>query len=232
MPRKKLDYQIETIKEELAEMTKLADEQLKNAMISLDTMDGALAKEVLQKDKPVNELYIEVKERCIQTIALQQPVARDLRFISLSMDVASNIERIGDYALDIAKNVDYVLMEPPEVSGKFKDYVEDLLANKGKENLIQHMGSIAVEMVKLATDIYINDDEKQIKELMKLEDEVDNMFGEVFKRLNASPRKDVKEITFALNLILIARHLERIADHALNIANRSIYARRFREEFV
>jgi phosphate transport system protein len=213
-------------------MTKLADEQLKNAMISLDTMDGALAKEVLQKDKPVNELYIEVKERCIQTIALQQPVARDLRFISLSMDVASNIERIGDYALDIAKNVDYVLMEPPEVSGKFKDYVEDLLANKGKENLIQHMGSIAVEMVKLATDIYINDDEKQIKELMKLEDEVDNMFGEVFKRLNASPRKDVKEITFALNLILIARHLERIADHALNIANRSIYARRFREEFV
>jgi phosphate transport system protein len=232
MPRKKLDYQIETIKEELAEMTKLADEQLKNAMISLDKMDGALAKEVLQKDKPVNELYIEVKERCIQTIALQQPVARDLRFISLSMDVASNIERIGDYALDIAKNVDYVLMEPPEVSGKFKDYVEDLLANKGKENLIQHMGSIAVEMVKLATDIYIHDDEKQIKELMKLEDEVDNMFGEVFKRLNASPRKDVKEITFALNLILIARHLERIADHALNIANRSIYAKRFREEFV
>jgi phosphate transport system protein len=232
MPRKKLDYQIETIKEELAEMTKLADEQLKNAMISLDKMDGALAKEVLQKDKPVNELYIEVKERCIQTIALQQPVARDLRFISLSMDVASNIERIGDYALDIAKNVDYVLMEPPEVSGKFKDYVEDLLANKGKENLIQHMGSIAVEMVKLATEIYIHDDEKQIKDLMKLEDEVDNMFGEVFKRLNASPRKDVKEITFALNLILIARHLERIADHALNIANRSIYAKRFREEFV
>jgi phosphate transport system protein len=232
MPRKKLDYQIETIKEELAEMTKLADEQLKNAMISLDTMDGALAREVLQKDKPVNELYIEVKERCIQTIALQQPVARDLRFISLSMDVAANIERIGDYALDIAKNVDYVLMEPPEVSGKFRGYVEDLLKNKGGQNLIQNMGANAIEMVKIATEIYIHDDEKQIKDLMKLEDEVDSMFGEVFKRLNAAPRKDVKEITFALNLILIARHLERIADHALNIANRSSYARRYKGDFI
>lgn len=231
MPRKKLDYQIETIKEELSEMTELSEEQLRNALLALEKMDGKLALEVMEKDKQVNELYIEIKERCIQTIALQQPVAKDLRFISMSMDVASNVERIGDYAVDIAKNVDYVLKEPKEISDRFQEDLK-LLVDKEGRNLVQHMGKIVLKMVKMATEIFIHDDEKQIKDLMKLEDEVDAAFGEVFRILNDASRTSAKDINFALNLILIARHMERIADHALNIANRTVFARGIREEHI
>ena len=85
MPRKNLDAQIQIIKNELMDMTKLVDEQLKNAMKSLDDMDLDLARKVMDRDKEANELYVEIKERCIQTIALQQPVAGDLRFISISI---------------------------------------------------------------------------------------------------------------------------------------------------
>jgi len=233
MPRKKLDFQMNTIKDDILKMTDLVDEQLRDSMKALSNLDSKLACEVIEKDKATNELYAEIKERCIQTIALQQPVARDLRFISISMDVATNLERIGDYAVDIAKNVGYILTESPHISEEFHDNVLQLIDGDGsRKNLMIEMGEIASSMVKIAGPAFINKDSKRIEEVHKLEDEVDALFAKIFRRLEDISRKDSEGVSFALNIILTARYLERIADHSVNIANRTFYAMKGREEFI
>ena len=181
----------------------------------------------------MNELYAEIKERCIQTIALQQPVARDLRFISISMDVATNLERIGDYAVDIAKNVGYILYESPKISEEYSKRVLKLIdVNNGNKNPILDMGEMAADMVSKAGPAFIYKDTKKIEEIHKLEDQVDCLFAKVFRTLENIPRKDSEGVSFALNIILTARYLERIADHSVNIANRTFYAMKGREEFI
>jgi len=231
--RKKLDFQIDTIKEDILKMNALAVEQVKQAMIALSNLDSNLAKEVIEKDKVTNEFYTEIKERCIQTIALQQPVAKDLRFISISMDVASNLERIGDYAVDIAKNVGYILTESPQISEEFDRKVLKLIdGGDGNKNLILEMGEIVASMAEKAGPAFINRDTKAIDEIHKLEEEADRLFGKVFRKLEDISRKDAEGVSFALNIILTARYLERIGDHSINITKRTFYAMKGREEFV
>lgn len=202
-------------------------------MIALSNLDSNLAKEVIEKDKVTNEFYTEIKERCIQTIALQQPVAKDLRFISISMDVASNLERIGDYAVDIAKNVGYILTESPQISEEFDRKVLKLIdGGDGNKNLILEMGEIVASMAEKAGPAFINRDTKAIDEIHKLEEEADRLFGKVFRKLEDISRKDAEGVSFALNIILTARYLERIGDHSINITKRTFYAMKGREEFV
>ncbi len=233
MPRQKLDFQMDTIKEDILRMTLLAEEQLRNAMTALSELDSKKAHDIIEKDKHVNELYAEIKERCIQTIALQQPVAKDLRFISISMDVATNLERIGDYAVDIAKNVNYILDESPNISQEFNRHVLKLVdMNEGNKNPIMEMGEIAADMVNKAGPAFIHKDVGRIEEIHKMEDNVDKLFAKVFRKLEEISRKDAEGMSFALNIILTARYLERIADHSVNIAHRTYYAMKAQEEFI
>lgn len=233
MPRQKLDFQIETIKGDILKMNKVVESQVRDAMKALSHLDHDLALQVIERDNETNALYGEIKERCVQTIALQQPVAKDLRFISIAMDVASNLERIGDYGVDIAKNVDYILKESPHLSDEFNRDVLKLIDNGcTNKNLIIEMGEVAAEMVKNAGPAFINEDGKKIEEIMKLEDRVDELFSRVFHKLEDISRKDTEGVSFALNLVLTARYLERIADHSINITRRTYYAMKGRGEFI
>ena len=232
MPRATLDFQIDTIKGDILKMTKVVEQQLRDAMKALAHLDSDLAKKVIEKDDVTNALYGEIKERCIQTIALQQPVAKDLRVISISMDVASNLERIGDYAVDIAKNVDYILKESPNLSKEFNKDILKLIDGDRHENLIIEMGEVVVAMVRDVGPAFIHEDAAKIEEILKLEDQVDDLFRRIFRRLEDISRKDVEGVSFALNLILTARYLERAADHSVNITKRSLYAMKGKEEYI
>jgi phosphate transport system protein len=232
MPRAKLDFQIDTIKQDILKMTKVVEEQLRDAMKALSHLDRELAQRVIEKDDETNALYGEIKERCIQTIALQQPVAKDLRVISIAMDVASNLERVGDYAVDIAKNVDYILKESPHLSEEFNRDVLKLIDGQGEKNLMLEMGEIVARMVKDSGPAFIHEDSKKIEEINRLEDQVDDLFRKIFRRLEDISRKDTEGVSFALNLILTARYLERIADHSVNITKRTCYAMKGKEEYV
>ncbi|HIE34307.1 MAG TPA: phosphate signaling complex protein PhoU [Candidatus Altiarchaeales archaeon] len=233
MARRQLDEQIERIKEDIKEMTDFVSDQLKDSLKALSHLDKKLSDNIMTKDKIANEFYTDIKERCIQTIALQQPVAKDLRFISISMDVASNLERVGDYAVDIAKTVGYILKEPPRVSSRFtKEFLTLLEPINDEKAIILEMSKIAVDMVEKSGYSFINADEKYIRNILDREDKIDEMFGEVFRKLEDMSRRDQQKVHFAMNLILIARHLERVADHAVNITNRTIYAIKGREEYI
>ena len=233
MPRKRLDFQIETIKGDILKMNEVVESQVRDAMIALSHLDRELAAKVIERDDETNALYGEIKERCVQTIALQQPVAKDLRFISIAMDVASNLERVGDYGVDIAKNVDYILKESPHLSEEFNRDVLRLIDGDGtKKNLMIEMGEVAAEMVKRAGPAFIYEDGTKIEEITKLEDQVDELFRKIFHRLEDISRKDTEGVSFALNLILTARYLERIADHSINITKRTYYAVKGKEEFI
>ncbi len=232
MPRATLDFQINTIKGDILKMTKVVEQQLRDSMKALAHLDSDLAKKVIDKDDVTNALYGEIKERCIQTIALQQPVAKDLRVISISMDVASNLERIGDYAVDIAKTVDYILKESPHLSEEFNRDVLKLIDGEGNENLIIEMGDVVASMVRDVGPAFIHEDAAKIEEILRLEDQVDDLFRRIFRRLEDISRKDVEGVSFALNLILTARYLERAADHAVNITKRSLYAMKGKEEYI
>ena len=232
MTRLKLEEQIERIKKDINDMTEFVSKQLRDSMEALSNLDKKLSKEIMGNDRIANELYTNIKERCIQTIALQQPVARDLRFISISMDVASNLERVGDYAVDIAKNVEYISKEPPRVRSKFTREILTLFEPDNETALIIEMGRIAEKMVNKSGRVFINNDEKIIKEIYELEDKLDSLFGQIFQKLEDATRNDTEKIHLALNLILIARHLERIGDHAVNITNRTLYAIRGNGEYI
>jgi len=232
MTRLKLEEQIERIKKDIKDMTEFVSKQLRDSMEALSNLDKKLSKEIVGNDRIANELYTNIKGRCIQTIALQQPVARDLRFISISMDVASNLERVGDYAVDIAKNVEYISKEPPRVRSRFTTEILTLFEPDNEIAFIFEMGRIAEKMVNKSGRVFISNDEEIIKEIYELEDKLDSLFGQIFQKLEDATRNDTKKIHFALNLILIARHLERIGDHAVNIANRTLYAIRGNGEYI
>jgi phosphate transport system protein len=154
-------------------------------------------------------IYREIEERCIHTIALHQPVAGDLRFISTTMNVASNLERIGDYSKDIAMIVPFIVNEP--VSGD-------------EENVLWEMGKIARKMTKDSIDAFINKDLDKVDEVNACEETIDALYCSVFLKLKEMLRTNSERVPLALNLLLVARYLERIGDHSVNIANRTMYA--------
>ncbi len=205
MPRKALDRQMDKIRRDILEMSELVSSAVSKAMTALENEDKKLANEVIIGDDLIDNYYTHIKRRSIQTIALQQPVAKDLRFISISLDVAYNIERIGDYARDIAETLEYM--------------------NKGYFMLdeISEMGKIAAQMSKDATDAFVNGDISKIDGIRKREDRVDELYGSIFPILKNIIKDKCEKCPNALNLILIAKFIERIADHSINIANRAMY---------
>ncbi len=214
MPRKAMDKQMNKIKEGISEMSELVSNAVSKAMTALEKNDKQLANEVIIGDGFIDNYYVHIKRRSIQTIALHQPVARDLRFISISLDVVYNLERIGDYSRNIAEAVEYLNKEytvPEE---------------------IREMGKLAVQMSGKAANVFVNDNGGQIKEILKMEDKVDEIYRSVFPILKNDLKGKCKECPTALNMILIAKFLERIADHSVNIANRAMYEISGKEEYL
>jgi phosphate transport system protein len=201
------DEELAGLKEKLLFMGSKVEEAIRLAMKSLVDRDSKLARRVIQSDHEINDLEIEVDEICHRLLALHQPMAGDMRFITSSMKINSDLERIGDLSSNIAERA----LTLNEVA-PLKPFID-----------IPRMASIAQEMVKVSLDSLVNRDPEAAKKVCERDDEVDNLNDQIIRELISYMLEDRANIKRALDLILISRHLERIADHATNVAEDVIY---------
>jgi phosphate transport system protein len=183
--------ELETLKQTLLAMGGLVEDQIRRVVGALVERDSDLAQEVIERDREVNTYDVEVDEKCVELLALHQPTAGDLRFITTAMKIVTDLERIGDQAVNIAQRVVELNREP-----QLKPYID-----------IPRMADQAQRMVKESLE----------------DDSVDAFKEQIFRELLTFMMEDPKTIPRAIRLILISRFLERVADHATNIAEMVIY---------
>ena len=199
--------ELEALQGRLLEMGGLAEERVRAAIQGLVTRDPALFEKVLLGDEPINQLHIEVDNRCFRLLALHQPMATDLRAIVAAVKINTDLERVGDLAVNIAEAGTRYISHPP---------VKKLID-------IPQMGDIAQSMLRDALDAFVKRDTRLAHEVLNEDDRLDSLKTQVFRDLLTYMLKDQSTVEPALDLILVSRHLERIGDHATNIAEDVIF---------
>jgi len=201
------DEELAGLKEKILLMGSKVEEAIRLAMKSLVGRDTKLARQVIQSDRDINDLEIEVDEVCHRLLALHQPMAGDMRFITSAMKINSDLERMGDLAVNICERAITLNEVAP-----LKPFID-----------IPHLAAIAQEMVKVSLDSLVNRDADSAKKVCERDDEVDNLNDQIIRELISYMLEDRANIKRALDLILVSRYLERIADHATNVAEDVIY---------
>ncbi len=201
------DEQLKLLKNKLLEMAGAVEQAIYKSVKSLVVREEKLAKDVIDNDRKINELELEIEDLCLKLLALHQPMAVDLRFIAAAMKINNDLERMGDQAVNIAERSMDLLTKPP-----LKPLVD-----------IPRMADEAQKMVKDSIDAFVNSDAVLAQEICKRDSIVDSLNDQVFRELLTYMVADSATIARAVDLILVARHLERIADHATNIAEEVIY---------
>ncbi len=201
------DEELTELNKQLLRMSSLVEEAICVSIKALVKRKDDLAGEVIKRDEAINMLEVEIDELCLRLLALYQPKAIDLRFITSAMKINNDLERIADQAVNIAERTQEIIKQP-----LLKPLID-----------IPRMATIAQKMVKDSINALVNKDEALARDVCKRDDEVDNLNDQVFRELLTYMMQDPKTITRAVELILVGRHLERIADHATNIAEDVIY---------
>ncbi|HJU28177.1 MAG TPA: phosphate signaling complex protein PhoU [Candidatus Binataceae bacterium] len=191
----------------LLKMGGLVERQIAEAVESLVDRDTAQARQTIARDAEVNRMDVESDERCIRLLALHQPAASDLRFITTGLKITTDLERIGDNAVNICERA-IELNEEPQI----KPYID-----------IPRMASIAQSMVKDSLDAFMRDDTGLAEEVIARDDEVDALNYQIYRELLSYMAEDPATITRATRILFISKYLERIADHATNIAEMVVY---------
>ena len=199
--------ELDELKARLLEMGGLAEERVRTAIDALVRRDPALVVRVLDGDGPVNQFHIEIDSRCVKLLALHQPMAVDLRVILSAVKINTDLERVGDLAINIAEAASRYLAHAP-----VKELVD-----------IPRMANIAQGLLRDALDSFVRRDINLAQRVLDQDDDLDALKTQVFRDLLAFMLKDPQTIEPSLDLILISRHLERIGDHATNIAEDVIY---------
>ncbi|HKW02452.1 MAG TPA: phosphate signaling complex protein PhoU [Vicinamibacterales bacterium] len=199
--------ELEQLKARLLEMGGLAEDRLRLAVSGLVDRDPAVVERVLGGDTAINQLHIEIDDRCFKMLALHQPMAVDLRAIVSAVKINTDLERVGDLAVNIAEAVRRYLQHPP---------VKELID-------IPRMAIIAQDMLRDALDAYVRRDTLLAQNVLDRDDELDALKTLVFRELLNHMLRDPGTIEPSLDLILISRHLERIGDHATNVAEDVIF---------
>ncbi len=201
------DDQIQELLEKLVRMGRLAESMIQTALRVLIERNESLVEEVSSKEQEVNELQMEIDDGAVKLTALQQPVGSDVRFLFMASRIASDLERIGDQAINVCQNAHYVLKSPP-----LKPLVD-----------LPRMGEIAEAMVRKGIEALVNRNCDLARAVLDDEKDVDAFRNQIFRVLLTYMMADPGTIERALALILISRNLERVADHATNIAEEVIY---------
>ncbi len=201
------DQQIQDLLERLVLMGRMAESMIQTAMRVLAERNESLSADVNRKEMEVNELQIEIDDRAVKLTALQQPVASDVRFLFMASRIASELERIGDQAVNICQNAHYVLKAAP-----LKPLVD-----------LPMMGDIAEGMVRDALEALVTRDCALATHVLEEEQKVDALRNQIFRVLLTYMMADPRTIERGLALILISRNLERVGDHATNVAEEVIY---------
>ena len=201
------DEELKSLKEKVLKLGYMVEDAIRDSIKALVERDSELAKEVIRKDHLINALDVGIDEECVRLIALRQPMARDLRFITTTMKITTDLERMGDFAVNIAERAMELNEEP-----LLKPFVH-----------IPKMAEIAQSMVRDSLDAFVTGCSRLPYEVIKRDDEVDDLTVKNFQELLALMIRDPKIIPLAVKRTYIAKYLERIADHATNIAELVVY---------
>ena len=199
--------ELEALQGRLLEMGGLAEERVRLALHGLVQRDAAVIHKVLSGDEPINQLHIEVDNRCFRLLALHQPMATDLRAIVAAVKINTDLERVGDLAVNIAEASMRYIAHPP---------VKQLID-------IPQMGDIAQAMLRDALDAFVKRDTELATKVLNEDDRLDSLKTQVFRDLLTHMLQNQTTVEPSLDLILVSRHLERIGDHATNIAEDVIF---------
>jgi phosphate transport system protein len=199
--------ELEALKQTLLAMGGLVEDQIRRVMMALLERDNGLAQEVIDRDRQVNAYDVEVDEKCVELLALHQPTAGDLRFITTAMKIVTDLERIGDQAVNIAQRALELNRE-----AQLKPYID-----------LPRMAERAQRMVKESLDAFVARDTQLARQVCGEDAAVDALKEQIFRELLTFMMGDTSTIPRAIRLILISRFLERVADHATNIAEMVIY---------
>ena len=207
MERHHFEADLQALRNQLLTMGGLVEERVHRAVHSLVHRGEEDAQRVIATDKEVNDLQMDIDDRCLRLLATQTPLAVDLRLITSAMKINADLERIGDQAVNIAESVLVLIPQPP-----LKPLID-----------IPRMAAIAEKMIRDALDAFVKKDAELARDVLRRDDEVDELKDQVFRELLTYMMADPGTIQRALSLILISRNLERIADHATNIAEDVIF---------
>ena len=199
--------ELEALKQTLLAMGGLVEDQIRRAMRALLERDDVIAQDVIDRDRQVNTYDVEVDEQCVNLLALHQPAAGDLRFITTAMKIVTDLERIGDQAVNIAQRALELNREP-----QLKPYID-----------LPRMADKAQRMVKESLDAFVARDTALARQVCGEDAEVDALKEQIFRELLTFMMEDPRTVSRAIRVILISRFMERVADHATNIAEMVVY---------
>ena len=201
------EQDIEALKERLLKMGGAVEESIRKSIVALVERDQKLAIEVIDGDAIINNFDVEIEEECIRFLAIWQPTGSNLRFITTAIKIITDLERMGDLAVDICERAIELNDEPP-----LKPYID-----------IPRMAEAAQKMLKDSLDAFVAKDADLALKVCAADDYVDNLNRQIFNELLLFMLKDPKNISRAVRLTYITKYLERIADHATNIAEMVVY---------
>ncbi|MBW1659678.1 MAG: phosphate signaling complex protein PhoU [Deltaproteobacteria bacterium] len=204
---KTFDKELKSLKDKILEMGEMVQEAIATSIRSLVERDSELARKVIENDRLVNELEVQIDGICLSLIALRQPAGGDLRFIATGLKVNVDLERIGDLAVNISERALDLNKEP-----QLKPYID-----------IPRMDEDVRWMIRGALDAYIKRDEAIAMEVIQRDEEVDQLNTQIARELFSYMVEDVKKISSAMKIMMVSKYLERAADHAVNVAEQAIF---------
>ncbi|WP_293030424.1 phosphate signaling complex protein PhoU [Natronococcus sp.] len=213
MARKSYQEKLRELREDVLYMSEVVMERLRMGLSALEQKDTQLADEVMEGDREVNELYLKLEQECIELLALQQPVASDLRFIASTFKIITDLERIGDLAVNLG------------------EYTHEAEHDRFPDVDVQAMGELTLEMIEDAMLAYDEEDTDACRELAERDDDVDHfaerasgiVVRDLIERELDTPDEVERILQDVSRLLLTIRDLERVGDHAVNIAARTLY---------
>jgi phosphate transport system protein len=204
---RQFDEELTALKERILRMGALVETQVANAIKALVDRDAELARSVIATDHQVNAYDVEIDEECIRLIALRQPAASDLRFITTAMKISTDLERMSDLAEDICERAIELTEEP-----QLKPYID-----------IPRMAEYARTMLKEALDAFVNRNADLARKVCRDDTPVDELTGQIFRELLSYMMENPQTIRRAIRITFVAKYIERIADHATNVAEMVVY---------
>jgi len=204
---KKYGEDLKKLREDILYMGGLVEDQIQKPVSSLVERDFKLAETIIQRDHEVNRLDVEIDDLCIQLLALHQPAARDLRFITTALKITTDLERIGDMAVNICERA-LELNEEPQL----KPYID-----------IPRMAHISEKMIRESLDAFVREDTTLALKVCKEDQEVDDLNSQIFRETISFMIEDPHTVSRAMKISSVSKYLERIGDHATNIAEMVVF---------
>jgi phosphate transport system protein len=204
---KRYEEELKKLREEILYMGGLVEDQIQKAVKSLVDRDSELAQIIIERDHEVNRLDVEIDELCIRLLALHQPAGKDLRFITTGLKITTDLERIGDMAVNTCERALELNQEP-----QLKPYID-----------IPRMARIAQRMIRESLDAFVREDTDLALKVCKDDEEIDQLNSQIFREVISFMIEDPHTVSRAMKISSISKYLERMADHATNIAEMVIF---------